>query len=117
MPLKMKTLIGLYIAAVLIFSGISEAKASSNIFENSGAEIGFSSMSGTVFELNGYLYFESDSHEALLVHSSNFSFFKNLELPVQVDANSIVLSQKNGFSSSLRTVRFVTDTIIRSGLL
>lgn len=114
MSIKLKAVIGLYIFSILLFSGVSKAQT----FETFGSfDIGFETSTGTVFELNGYLYFASKNSEALLVHSSNFDFFKNLELPTEIQASSVIVSSGGqGFSGNLRTIRFVTDTIQNGAL-
>ena len=121
MTLKIKTLIGLYVFSILLFSGVSRAEAYSDLFVNLNEgpqpELNLTNSSGTVFELNGYLYFEAENQEALLVHSSNFDFFKSLKLPVEVNANSVIVSQQEGFVGSLRTIRFMTNSIKRNNLL
>ena len=108
MSTKIKTAIGLYIFSILLFSGLSKAQAFNDL---ANFDVGFENSTGTVFELNGYLYFASKNSEALLVHSSNFSFFEGLELPVEIQASSVIVSINSGFSSNLRTIRFITNTI------
>jgi len=102
MPLKLKSLIGIYIISILFISGVSEASASQGFLENS---------KGTVFEVDGYLFFEQEGAQSILLHSSNFSFFENLELPVEVHGMSIVTTQDSGFPNSLTTVRFIKNSI------
>ena len=110
MSFKLKTLIGVYIFSILLFSGVSRAAAPESVH-------GFAVAEGKVFELNGYLYFEADNSEALLVHSSNFKFFKGIELPIDVQAHSVISQQESGFSGTLRTIRFITNTIQQGAVL
>jgi len=121
MTLKVKAFIGLYVFSILLLSGVSRAEASTGLFINLQGETGTSlemtNSSGTVFEVDGYLYFETESQESLLVHSSNFDFFQNLELPVRVNADSIIVSQKDGFHGAPRTIRFFINSIKKSQLL
>jgi|GEM_PF-2720292 len=120
MSFKFKTLICLYVFSVLLISGTSKADAVDFQFNKSDLtrpSFGTKISQGKVFELNGNLYFEAQNKEALLVHSSNFSFFENVELPIYIEAHSIVILQDNGFTGTLRTVRFITNSIQQSGLL
>ena len=120
MSLKFKTLIGLYIFSVLLISGVSKADAVGYQFNKddfTSPSIGIKISHGKIFELNGNLYFESQDKEALLVHSSNFSFFENVELPIYTEAHSIVTLQGHGFTGALRTIRFLPKSIQQSGLL
>jgi hypothetical protein len=121
MTFKIKTLIGLYVFTILLFSGASRAEANTSLFSsltnNPIAELDLINSTGTVFEVNGYLYFEAQNQEALLVHSSNFDFFEHLKLPVQVNADSVIVSMHGGFVGSPRTIRFMTNSIKRNNLL
>jgi len=116
MSFKFKTLIGLYVFSILLISGASKAEANEFYFNKPSTDIGIKISQGKVFELNGNLYFESKDKEALLVHSSNFSFFEDADLPIYIEAQSIISIQDNGTSSTFRTIRFVADSIQRSGL-